>query len=44
MAKGFANPVVSITDFTRPGGVVINASSLTDPERAQDLRDLSKKG
>lgn len=40
MAKGFADPVVSITDGKVD--VVINASSLTDPERAQ-IEDIVKR-
>ena len=36
MAKGFSDPVVSITD------VVIHASSITDPERAQ-IEDIVKR-
>lgn len=40
MAKGFADPVVSITDDKVD--VVINASSLTDPERAQ-IEDIVKR-
>lgn len=40
MAKGFADPVVSITDGKVD--VVINASSLTDPQRAQ-IEDIVKR-
>lgn len=40
MAKGFADPVVSITDGKVD--VVINASSITDPERAQ-IEDIVKR-
>ena len=40
MAKGFADPVVSITDGKVD--VLINASSLTDPERAQ-IEDIVKR-
>lgn len=39
-AKGFVDPVVSITDGTVD--VVINAASLTDPERAQ-IEDIVKR-
>lgn len=39
-AKGFVDPVVSITDGTVD--VVINAVSLTDPERAQ-IEDIVKR-
>ena len=38
MAKGFSDPVVSITDDK----VVIHASSITDPERAQ-IEDIVKR-
>ena len=40
MAKGFADPVVSITDGKVD--VVINASSITDPQRAQ-IEDIVKR-
>lgn len=40
MAKGFADPVVSITDGKVD--VVINAASITDPERAQ-IEDIVKR-
>ena len=40
MAKGFADPVVSITDGKVD--VVINATTLTDPERAQ-IEDIVKR-
>lgn len=40
MAKGFADPVVSITDGKVD--VVINAASLTEPERAQ-IEDIVKR-
>lgn len=40
MAKGFADPVVSITDGKVD--VVINAVSITDPERAQ-IEDIVKR-
>lgn len=40
MAKGFANPVVSITDGKVD--VVINAASITDPQRAQ-VEDIVKR-
>ena len=40
MAKGFADPVVSITDDKVD--VVINASSITDPQRAQ-IEDIVKR-
>ena len=40
MAKGFADPVVSITDGKVD--VVINAATLTDPERAQ-IEDIVKR-
>lgn len=40
MAKGFSDPVVSITDGKVD--VVINAVSLTDPERAQ-IEDIVKR-
>lgn len=40
MAKGFANPVVSITDDKVD--VVIHASSITDPQRAQ-IEDIVKR-
>lgn len=40
MAKGFADPVVSITDGKVD--VVINAITLTDPERAQ-IEDIVKR-
>ncbi len=40
MAKGFSDPVVSITDGKVD--VVINASSLTEPERAQ-IEDIVKR-
>ncbi len=40
MAKGFADPVVSITD--EKVDVVINASSITDPQRAQ-IEDIVKR-
>lgn len=39
-AKGFADPVVSITG--EKVDVVINASSITDPERAQ-IEDIVKR-
>lgn len=39
-AKGFSNPVVSITDGQVD--VVINASSITDPQRAQ-IEDIVKR-
>ena len=41
MAKGFADPVVSITDGKVD--VVINASSITDPQRAQ-IEECAKEG
>lgn len=40
MAKGFADPVVSITDGKVD--VVINAASITDPQRAQ-IEDIVKR-
>ena len=40
MAKGFADPVVSITDGKVD--VVINASAITDPQRAQ-IEDIVKR-
>ena len=40
MAKGFSDPVVSITDDKVD--VVIHASSITDPERAQ-IEDIVKR-
>lgn len=40
MAKGFADPVVSITD--NKVDVVIHASSITDPQRAQ-IEDIVKR-
>lgn len=40
MAKGFANPVVSITEGKVD--VVINASTITDPQRAQ-IEDIVKR-
>lgn len=40
MAKGFADPVVSITEGQVD--VVINASSITDPQRAQ-IEDIVKR-
>lgn len=40
MAKGFADPVVSITDGKVD--VVINAASITDPQRAQ-VEDIVKR-
>ena len=40
MAKGFADPVVSITDGK--ADVVVNAASLTDQERAQ-IEDIVKR-
>lgn len=40
MAKGFADPVVSITDGKVD--VVINAESITDPQRAQ-IEDIVKR-
>lgn len=40
MAKGFADPVVSITDDKVD--VVIHASSITDPQRAQ-IEDIVKR-
>ena len=40
MAKGFADPVVSITKDKVD--VVINASSITDPQRAQ-IEDIVKR-
>lgn len=40
MAKGFADPVVSITDGKVD--VVINASAITDPQRAQ-VEDIVKR-
>ena len=40
MAKGFADPVVSITDDKVDG--VIHASSITDPQRAQ-IEDIVKR-
>ena len=40
MAKGFADPVVSITDGKVD--VVINATGITDPERAQ-IEDIVKR-
>ncbi|MDO4327042.1 MAG: SpoIIIAH-like family protein [bacterium] len=40
MAKGFADPVVSITDGQVD--VVINAQSITDPQRAQ-IEDIVKR-
>ena len=40
MAKGFADPVVSITEGKVD--VVINAATLTDPERAQ-IEDIVKR-
>lgn len=40
MAKGFADPVVSITDGKVD--VVINAASITEPERAQ-IEDIVKR-
>ena len=40
MAKGFADPVVSITDYKVD--VVIHASSITDPQRAQ-IEDIVKR-
>lgn len=40
MAKGFADPVVSITDGKVD--VVINASGITDPQRAQ-IEDIVKR-
>ena len=39
-AKGFVDPVVSITD--EKVDVVINAVSITDPERAQ-IEDIVKR-
>ena len=39
-AKGFSDPVVSITDDKVD--VVIHASSITDPERAQ-IEDIVKR-
>ena len=39
-AKGFSDPVVSITDGKVD--VVINAASITDPERAQ-IEDIVKR-
>ncbi len=39
-AKGFVNPVVSITDGQVD--VVINAASITDPQRAQ-IEDIVKR-
>lgn len=43
MAKGFSDPVVSITDDKVD--VVIHASSITDPERAQieDIVNVKQK-
>ena len=40
MAKGFADPVVSITDGKVD--VVVNAPSITDPQRAQ-IEDIVKR-
>ena len=40
MAKGFSDPVVSITDGKVD--VVINAANITDPERAQ-IEDIVKR-
>ena len=40
MAKGFADPVVSITDGKVD--VVINAAQITDPQRAQ-IEDIVKR-
>ena len=40
MAKGFADPVVSITN--EKVDVVINAPSITDPQRAQ-IEDIVKR-
>ena len=40
MAKGFADPVVSITEDKVD--VVINAPSITDPQRAQ-IEDIVKR-
>ena len=41
MAKGFADPVVSITDGKVD--VVINATTLTDPERAKIVDIVKRK-
>ena len=40
MAKGFADPVVSISEGK--ADVVVNAASITDPQRAQ-IEDIVKR-